>query len=96
MSWIRDGSKPSVSSADPVHADPAESNAQIVLGETITVTLVKKADEDLQVIHDRTQLSKTDIINRAVSLYEFVDTELNEGAVFIIRKDGHDFIVKLM
>jgi hypothetical protein len=41
-------------------------------------------------------MSKTDIVNRAVSLYEFVKAELDAGAEVIIRRDGQDFIVKLM
>lgn len=36
---------------------------------------------------ERTGLSKTDIINRAVSLFEFIDARLSRGAELLIR-DG--------
>ena len=38
-------------------------------------------------------MSKTDIVNRALSLYEFVESELSEGAQLIIRQDGQDYLV---
>jgi hypothetical protein len=58
--------------------------------------LVDKAAADLQITHERTNMSRTDIINRAVSLYEFVDAETRAGAELIIRRDGQDYLVKLM
>jgi hypothetical protein len=62
----------------------------------ITVALVDKAATDLQATHDRTGLSKTDIVNRALSLYEFIDTEMNEGAEVVIRRDGKEFLIRLL
>ena len=62
----------------------------------ITVALVDKAANDLQVAHDRTKMSKTDIVNRALSLYEFIDAELGEGAEVIVRRDGKDHFIKLL
>ena len=44
------------------------------------MALVPKAAADLQFTHERTRLSKTDIVNRAISLYEFIDAELTDGA----------------
>jgi hypothetical protein len=41
-------------------------------------------------------MSKTDIVNRAVSLYEFVEAEMSAGAELIVRRDGEDYIVKLL
>jgi hypothetical protein len=40
----------------------------------------RRAANDLQLIHDRTRLSKTDIINWALSLYEFIDAELSSSS----------------
>lgn len=82
-------------SADPADSAPP-SSGPIVSSEPITVVLVDKAAADLQVTHERTDMSKTDIINRAVSLYEFVDAEIRSGAELIIRRDGQDYLVKLM
>jgi hypothetical protein len=64
--------------------------------DRITVALVAKAAADLQVIQDRTGLSKTDIVNRAISLYEFIDSELSEGAELIVRRDGKEHLIKLL
>ena len=62
----------------------------------ITVSLVPKAAADLRRAVGRTGLSQTDVANRAVSLYEFIDSELAGGAELIIRKDGQDHVVKLL
>ena len=79
------GSAP-LAGPDPIASGP----------DRITVSLIAKAAADLQRTHARTRLSKTDIINRAVSLYEFVESELGEGAELIIRRDGKDHLVKLL
>jgi hypothetical protein len=63
----------------------------------ITVALIDRAAADLQVTHERTGLSKTDIVNRAISLYKYIDAELSTpGTELIIRKDGKDHIIKLL
>jgi len=41
-------------------------------------------------------LSKTDIVNRAISLYELIDAEVNAEAELIVRRDGQDHIIKLL
>ena len=53
--------------------------------ERITVALISKASADLARLQDRTGLSKTDIANRAISLYEFIDTQLREGREVLVR-----------
>ena len=65
-------------------------------GVPVTVTLVDKAAADLQVSCERTGLSKTTIINRALSLYEFIDAELSAGSEVVVRRAGQDYLVKLM
>jgi hypothetical protein len=72
------------------------ANPPVATAGRITVALVGKAANDLQVTHDRTRMSKTDIVNRALSLYEFVDAELSEGAELIVRRDGKDHFIKLL
>jgi hypothetical protein len=64
--------------------------------DRITVSLVPKALAGLQKTHDRTRMSKTDIINRAVSLYELIEGELTDVAEVIIRRDGRDHYVKFL
>lgn len=79
------------------HADAASRVSHpIALGDRISVTLVEQATADLQSTHERTRMSKTDIVNRAVSLYEFVESELSGGAQLIIRRDGQDYVVELL
>ena len=63
--------------------DPAASRAQSP--ERITVALIPKAAEDLQQLQDRTGLSKTDLTNRAITVYEFLDAQLSAGNDVIIR-----------
>jgi hypothetical protein len=53
--------------------------------DRITVALIPQAAADLQLLQDRTSLSKTDLVNRAITLYEFVDTQLKEGRDLLLR-----------
>jgi hypothetical protein len=55
------------------------------VAERITVALVRKAGEDLQDLQDRTGLSKTDIVNRAISVYEFIESEVEAGNDLFVR-----------
>jgi hypothetical protein len=64
--------------------------------EQITVSLAAKAADDLRRVATRTNLTQTDIVNRALSMYEFIDAELTEGAELIVRKEGRDFVVKVL
>jgi hypothetical protein len=68
----------------------------LAAADRITVSLVAKAQEDLQKTHDRTGRSKTDIINRAITLYEFIEGELDAGAEIVIHRDGQDQYVKFL
>jgi hypothetical protein len=62
----------------------------------ITVSLIRKAAVDLRAAMERTGLSQTDIVNRALILYQFIDSELEGGAELVLRKDGSDHILKLL
>ena len=65
--------------------------------EQITVVLVSKAAADLVRTHSRTDLSRTDIINRAISLYEFLDEERGSGSELMLRRrDGSTYLVELL
>ena len=56
------------------------------------------AAADLAELQDRTYLSKTDIVNRAISLYEFVEAQIAAGRVLLVRDtDSGDMqMVKLL
>jgi hypothetical protein len=62
----------------------------------ITVSLLEKAVADLRRTIGRTGLSQTDVVNRALTLYEFIDSELGSGAEIIVRRDGKDHHVVLL
>jgi len=45
----------------------------------------RKAGEDLELLQDRTGLSETDIVNRAIALYEFINAPLQAGNGLLVR-----------
>ena len=53
--------------------------------ERITVALIPQAAQDLLHLQERTGLSKTDIMNRAISLYRFIEAQLRERRDLIVR-----------
>ena len=52
---------------------------------SITVLLVPKVAGDLARTRQRARLSDTDIVNRAISLYDFIDGQLKDGAQILLR-----------
>lgn len=67
-------------------------------GDRIAVTLIPKAAQGLRLLQERTSLSKTDLTNRAITLYEFVDDQLRSGHDIIARSQatGETQLVKLI
>jgi hypothetical protein len=53
--------------------------------ERITVALTARVSADLQRLLDRTNMSKTDLVNRAITLYEFIDAQQSAGRDVLIR-----------
>src|SRR5690348_16931349 len=53
--------------------------------ERITVALIPAAAGGLQRLQERTNLSKTDIANRAITSYEFFDLYLQAGHELLVR-----------
>jgi hypothetical protein len=90
MSWISRWSGQPLRQANYVPPLP------LPILERITIPLIEKAADDLRITHDRTGLSIIDIVNRAISLYEFVDAELRVQAELIVRRDGKDRLIKLL
>jgi hypothetical protein len=72
------GNAPTQAAADRASADRAAA-------DRITVALVPKAGEDLQRLQERTGLSKTDLVNRAISLYEFIEAQVQAGNDLLVR-----------
>jgi hypothetical protein len=71
-------------STDDSAADQGAARMQPV-AERITVALIPKVVEDLQRLQKRTSLSKTDLANRAITLYEFIDSQVSTGREVLIR-----------
>ena len=64
-----------------------------LLATHLTVALIPKVEDDLQKLRDRTDLSRTDIINRAITLYEFIDAQLRAGRELQISDSGTGKII---
>jgi hypothetical protein len=76
----------------------AGARQQADAAERITVALIPKAGEDLQRLQERTSLSKTDLANRAIILYEFIDAQLRAGRDLLVRdsQSGETQLVKIL
>jgi hypothetical protein len=51
----------------------------------ITVVLIPAVQDDLQRLQERTNLSMTDLANRAITSYEFFDAQMQAGHDVIVR-----------
>jgi hypothetical protein len=67
-----------------MRAGDAEREYTSSPAERITVALIPKAAADLQKLMDRTGLSKTDITNRAITAYEFIEAQTRAGKEVLI------------
>ena len=56
-----------------------------VHGERITVALIPAVAEDLRRLQELTNLSKTDLANRAISSYKFLESQIHAGHDVIVR-----------
>jgi uncharacterized protein (DUF342 family) len=62
-----------------------DDRTPVPTGERITVALVPKVVAELQRLQERTSLSKTDLTNRAITLYEFIEGQTSAGREVLIR-----------
>jgi hypothetical protein len=69
----------------PPGADRSGDRAAERVADRVTVALIPKAAEDLQLLQDRTGLSKTDLVNRAITLYEFIESQGRGGRDLLIK-----------
>jgi hypothetical protein len=78
--------------------EKVEEDSQRLATERITVALIPKAAEDLSRLQATTGLSKTDIVNRAISLYEFLQAQIDAENDFVVRdrKTGESQLVKFL
>jgi hypothetical protein len=73
--------------ATTTNSSTTEKNADQPSPDRITIALIPKVAAELQRLQNRTDLSKTDLVNRAITLYEFIDEQMREGRDLVIR-DG--------
>jgi hypothetical protein len=75
-----------------------KSAARQPSADRITVALIPKVGEDLQRLQERTSLSKTDLVNRAITLYEFLDAQMRDGRDLTVRDNatGETQIIRLL
>jgi len=66
----------------------AQGLARNAVTMKITVGLIGKAARDLRRTQQRSGLGFADIVNRAVSLYEFVDSHQAAGDQILLRHSG--------
>jgi hypothetical protein len=59
-----------------------------VLGEHLSVILIPTVAGDLRRLQRRTRLSTTDLMNRAITSYEFFEAQLRAGRDLIVRDNG--------
>jgi hypothetical protein len=67
-------------------------------GEQLVAPLIPAAQEQLRRLEERTKLSRTDLANRAITLYEFFDAQLREGRELVSRDNetGDTQLVRLV
>jgi Ribbon-helix-helix domain len=63
-------------------------SGQRQLLDRMSVSLIPRTVEELEQLHEKTGMSKTDIVNRAISLYSFVTEQLDSGQDLLVR-DRH-------
>lgn len=82
----------------PTSESAPEHAARQPSAERITVALISKAAADLKILQGRTRLSKTDVVNRAITLYEFIDAQIRAGQDILIRdrRSGEILTVRIL
>jgi hypothetical protein len=56
--------------------------------ELLKIPLIPTVRGELQRLQERTGLSRTDIVNRAISAYAFLDAQLSAGHDLVIRNNS--------
>jgi hypothetical protein len=61
------------------------SSGQRVAIDRMTISLIPRTVKELEQLQEKTGLSKTDIVNRAISLYAFVTEQMEAGQQLALR-----------
>lgn len=54
----------------------------------MSITLIPKANTELEWLQTHTQLSQVDVINRAIQIMGFLERQTTDGGELLIRKNG--------
>jgi hypothetical protein len=65
--------------AGTVDEEVVSMSSSPVCGRRLTVILVPQVEDDLHLLERRTNLSSTDLTNRAITMYEFIDGRARDG-----------------
>jgi hypothetical protein len=73
-------------------------NGQRQLLDRMSISLIPRTVEELEQLHEKTGMSKTDIVNRAISLYAFVTEQLDSGQDLLVRnrETGESQLIQLL
>lgn len=77
--------------------DPAADQPEYVINR-ITVGIIPKAWAELQRLMASTKFNRTDVLNRAISVYCLVDDNTREGYELVFRhpKTGKERVVEII
>lgn len=53
--------------------------------DKITVALIPQAADALRLAAERREMTRTDVVNRALTLHGFIDAQLAEGRELLLR-----------
>jgi hypothetical protein len=75
----------------------AQDCEQVTVTDRITVALIPRTAASLAALRERTRLTKTELANRAITLYDFIDQQIAAGAAVLIRHpDGSTAEVRFL
>lgn len=83
-------------------SQPSQKTVGEVVGlppaEQINIALIPMVSDQLRQLQERTNMSKTDITNRAITLYEFIDSQIQADREVLIRnkRTGEVQIVRIL
>jgi hypothetical protein len=77
-------------------ASRSEEASHPPVAERIAVALIPRVAGILRRLQSRKKLSETDIVNRAVTLYDFIDAQLDAGRDILIRDNDTQEIQSVM
>jgi hypothetical protein len=66
-----------------------------VVAKRITVGLIKKVLDELEQLQERSGMTSTDAVNRAITLAAFVDRQMAEGKELLLRDPETDEVERV-